>query len=421
MQGKRILLGVSGGIAAYKACELVRRLREKGAQVQVVMTENAGHFVTATSLQALSGTAVRQSLWDESAEAAMSHIELARWADLLLIAPASADLIAKLAHGLAGDLLTTLCLASAAPLWIAPAMNQQMWAHAATQANLALLAARGVQQIGPDSGSQACGDIGPGRMTDVPDIVAALDAAFSAKLPLHSGLLAGKNIWITAGPTREALDPVRFISNLSSGQMGFALAQAAHMMGAKVTLVCGPVALSTPAGVLRIDVNTALEMQLAVQPALSQADWFIGAAAVADYRAQAIAPAKIKKTKNTLQLTLVKTPDIIGELAIKRAQNPRTDKRPLLLVGFAAETQDVLAQAEQKRVGKQLDFVLANQVGQGLGMETPDNELWLLAPGLQVHFPRASKASLARPVLMKLLELSLLSAPNNEMEQPHAC
>jgi len=410
MQGKRILLGVSGGIAAYKACDLVRRLREKGAQVQVVMTENAAHFVTATSLQALSGQAVRQSLWDASAEAAMSHIELARWADLLLIAPASADLIAKLAHGFASDLLTTLCLASAAPLWIAPAMNQQMWAHPATQANLALLAVRGVQQIGPDSGSQACGDVGPGRMADVMDIVSTLENALSSEPPMHAGLLAGKNIWITAGPTREALDPVRFISNLSSGKMGFALAQAAQMMGAKVTLVCGPVALSTPIGVTRIDVDSALEMQAAVQPALSQADWFIGAAAVADYRAQAIAPQKIKKTQNTLEITLVKNPDIIGELAVKRAENPRNHGNPMLLVGFAAETQDVLTQAMQKRVRKQLDFVLANQVGPGLGMETPDNELWLLGPALQVHFPRADKASLARAVLVKLQELSLATA-----------
>jgi phosphopantothenoylcysteine decarboxylase / phosphopantothenate---cysteine ligase len=407
MQGKRILLGISGGIAAYKSCDLVRRLREKGAEVQIVMTDNAAHFVTATSLQALSGKAVRQSLWDASAEAAMSHIELARWADVLLIAPASADLLAKLAHGLAGDLLTTLCLASSAPLMIAPAMNQQMCAHAATQANLALLTLRGARQIGPSSGSQACGDVGLGRMAEVAEIVQAVEAALSPATKAIDGILAGKNIWITAGPTREALDPVRFISNLSSGKMGFALAQAAHMMGANVTLVSGPVALSTPVGVTRIDVESAIEMQAAVQPALRLADWFIGAAAVADYRAKVVAPQKIKKTLATLEITLVKNPDIIGELALKRAEIPRTPEHSLLLIGFAAETQDVLAQAEQKRVRKQLDFILANQVGPGLGMETPDNELWLLGPALQIHFPRADKASLARAVLAQLLECSL--------------
>ena len=406
MHGKRILLGISGGIAAYKACDLVRRLRENGAEVQVVMTENAAHFVTATSLQALSGKAVRQSLWDESAEAAMSHIELARWADVLLIAPASADLLAKLAYGLAGELLTTLYLASAAPLMIAPAMNQQMWKHPATQANLAQLARRGAQIIGPGAGPQACGDVGLGRMAEVAEIISALDNLLSPA----ASLMAGKNIWITAGPTREAIDPVRFISNLSSGKMGFALAHAAQMMGAKVTLVSGPVALSTPIGVTRIDVDSALEMQAAVQPAFAQADWFIGAAAVADYRAQASAPQKIKKTQNTLEITLVKNPDIIGELAAKRAQNPRTDDNPLLLIGFAAETQNVLVQAEQKRLRKRLDFILANHVGSGLGMETPDNELWLLGPALQIHFPRADKASLARAVLVSLLELSVARA-----------
>jgi phosphopantothenoylcysteine decarboxylase / phosphopantothenate---cysteine ligase len=401
--GKRILLGISGGIAAYKCCDLVRRLRENGAEVQVVMTENAAHFVTATSLQALSGKPVRQSLWDESAEAAMSHIELARWAEVLLIAPASADLLAKLAHGLAGDLLTTLCLASSAKLVIAPAMNQQMWAHPATQANLALLTARGALQIGPNSGDQACGDVGFGRMAEVPEIVSALQKTLKPEfLPM-----AGKNIWITAGPTREALDPVRFISNLSSGKMGFALARAAQELGANVTLVAGPVALDSPKGVHRIDVDSALEMQSAMQPALIEADWIIAAAAVADYRASAIAPQKIKKTETNLSFTLVKSPDIIGELAQKRAEFPRSTDNPLLLVGFAAETQDVLAQAEQKRVRKQLDFILANQVGAGLGMETPDNELWLLGPDqLQVHFPRADKLSLARAVLLKLVEVA---------------
>ncbi len=401
--GKRILLGISGGIAAYKCCDLVRRLRENGAEVQVVMTENAAHFVTATSLQALSGRPVRQSLWDESAEAAMSHIELARWAEVLLIAPASADLLAKLAHGLAGDLLTTLCLASSAKLVIAPAMNQQMWAHSATQGNLALLNTRGALQIGPNSGDQACGDVGFGRMAEVLEIVNAVQNAFTIK----PRPLAGKNIWITAGPTREALDPVRFISNLSSGKMGFALASAAEELGANVTLVAGPVSLETPKGVRRIDVDSAIEMQSAMQPALIAADWIIAAAAVADYRASAIAPQKIKKTETNLSFTLVKNPDIIGELAQKRAEFPRSTDNPLLLVGFAAETQDVLAQAEQKRVRKQLDFILANQVGAGLGMETPDNELWLLGPGqLQVHFPRDDKLKLARAVLLKLVEVA---------------
>ena len=403
LSGKRILLGISGGIAAYKCCDLVRRLRENGADVQVVLSESAAHFVTATSLQALSGKPVRQSLWDASAEAAMSHIELARWAEVLLIAPASADVLAKLAHGLAGDLLTTLCLASAAKLVIAPAMNQQMWAHPATQANLALLGARGALQIGPNSGDQACGDVGFGRMAEVLEIVSALQNVFS----ITQAPLAGKNIWITAGPTREALDPVRFISNLSSGKMGFALAKAAQELGADVTLVAGPVALETPKGVRRIDVESALEMQSAVQPALVEADWIIAAAAVADYRAREVAPQKIKKNETTLTFTLVRNPDIIGELARERSKALRSSENTLLLVGFAAETQDVLVQAEQKRVRKQLDFIFANKVGAGLGMETPDNELWLLgANQLQVHFPRADKLSLARAVLLKLLELS---------------
>src|SRR5690242_19607456 len=257
---RRILLGVSAGIAAYKSCELVRRLREKGAEVRVVMTEAATHFVGTTTFQALSGQPVRVSLWDENAEAAMGHIELARWAERILIAPASADLIAKLAHGHADDLLTTLCLASAAPLSVAPAMNQQMWAHPAVQANLALLRQRGVQVLGPAAGEQACGDVGSGRMLEPHELRDALAASFG------SGALAGLEVVVSAGPTFEDIDPVRFIGNRSSGKMGFAVAQAAAEAGARVTLVAGPVSLATPAGVARrVDVRSAAQMQAAVR------------------------------------------------------------------------------------------------------------------------------------------------------------
>jgi phosphopantothenoylcysteine decarboxylase / phosphopantothenate---cysteine ligase len=397
---KNILLGISGGIAAYKCCELIRRLRDQGHAVQVVLTENAQHFVSATTLQALSGQPVRSSLWDAAAEAAMGHIELARWADVMLIAPASANTMAKLAHGFASDLLSTLVLASAAPLLLAPAMNQQMWAHPATQANLQTLQARGVRCIGPNSGAQACGDVGAGRMAEVPELLAELLAVLQSSHP-RTQFLAGKRIWINAGPTREPLDPVRFISNLSSGKMGFALAQAAAAAGAEVTLVAGPCALPTPLGVHRIDVETAEEMAAACQDALTQADWFIGAAAVADYRCKQQAPEKIKKQAAQMTIELVRNPDIIAELAAKKRGNTP------IMIGFAAETEQLLAHAKDKRARKGLNFILANPVGRNLGMETADNELWLLGEGVELHFPRADKQALAHAVLKKLSELAV--------------
>ena len=276
LPGVRVLLGVSGGIAAYKAAELVRRLRDAGAQVRVVLTANAERFVTALTFQALSGNPVRSSLWDEAAKGAMGHIELARWADQVLIAPASADLLARLAQGRADDLLSTLCLATAAPLAVAPAMNQQMWAHAATQANLAILRSRGVQVFGPAAGSQACGDVGSGRLLEPPELVAALAAV---RAP---GELAGQRWLVSAGPTYEDIDPVRFVGNRSSGRMGFAVAAAAHAAGAQVTLVAGPVALPTPHGVTRIDVRSARQMREAVLAAVADSEVFVSAAAVGD-------------------------------------------------------------------------------------------------------------------------------------------
>lgn len=292
LAGRRILLGVSGGIAAYKAAVLVRGLREAGATVRVVMTANAGHFVGAATFQALSGEPVRSSLWDPQAEAAMGHIELARWADTLLVAPASADLLARLAHGLADDLLTTLALATGAPLVLAPAMNQAMWAHPATAANLATLRARGASVLGPDSGDQACGETGPGRMLEPAAIIAALVATAPAA---GAGRLAGRRLVVSAGPTHEDLDPVRFLGNRSSGRMGFAVAAAAAAAGARVSLVAGPVALATPAGVDRIDVRSAAQMHEAVLAAVSGADAYVGAAAVADYRPVQVAAGKIKR------------------------------------------------------------------------------------------------------------------------------
>jgi len=287
---RRILLGVSGGIAAYKSCELVRRLRDLDAQVRVVMTERATHFVSPTTFQALSGQSVRVSLWDEQAEAAMGHIELARWAERILIAPASADLIARLAHGLADDLLTTLCLASAAPLYLAPAMNQQMWAHPAVQANIETLRQRGTQLLGPAAGEQACGDIGSGRMLEPHELRDAMVASFGGRS------LADLNVLVSAGPTYEDIDPVRFIGNRSSGRMGFAVAQAAAQAGARVTLVAGPVSLATPAGIAqRIDVRSAAQMHAAVLEAAAQTDIYIGAAAVGDYRPQEVSTHKLKK------------------------------------------------------------------------------------------------------------------------------
>jgi phosphopantothenoylcysteine decarboxylase / phosphopantothenate---cysteine ligase len=359
---QRILLGVSGGIAAYKAAELVRLLRTGGADVQVVMTDAAAHFVTPLTFQALSGRAVRGALWDESAEAAMGHIELARWADRIVLAPASADLIARLAHGLANDLLTTLCLASEAPLLVAPAMNRVMWLHPATQANLATLRARGATVLGPDAGEQACGEVGPGRMVEPARIADALLA------PPTAAVLAGRRVLLTAGPTFEDIDPVRFVGNRSSGRMGFAVAAAARAAGAEVTLIAGPVALDTPAGVRRIDVRSAAQMREAVFAALPGQHVYISAAAVADYRPAEQLSGKRKKSAQDWALQLVANPDILAEVACSQP-------RPFV-VGFAAETDDVERHARDKLARKQLDLIAANRVGQpGCGFEAAENAL----------------------------------------------
>ncbi|MEW6727750.1 MAG: bifunctional phosphopantothenoylcysteine decarboxylase/phosphopantothenate--cysteine ligase CoaBC [Pseudomonadota bacterium] len=387
LSGKHILLGLSGGIAAYKACDLVRRLRDAGAEVRVVMTEGATHFVTPLTLQALSGHPVRASLWDETAEAAMGHIELARWADAILIAPASADVMARLAAGLADDLLTTLCLATEVPLFLAPAMNRAMWAHPATQANVQTLAARGTTLFGPAAGTQACGETGEGRMLEPLELVALLSRHLA---PEQDRPWAGRRVVITAGPTREALDPVRFLSNRSSGRMGFALAEAARDAGAEVVLVSGPTALPPPEGVTRINVETALQMRDAVM-AQMPCDIFIGTAAVADYRPLEPAPGKIKKTADQLNLTLVKNPDILSEVAA------RLD-RPFV-VGFAAETEHVLEHARDKLVRKRLDLIAANRVGEGLAFDQPDNALTVLWAGGQAELPQADKRQLARQLI----------------------
>jgi phosphopantothenoylcysteine decarboxylase/phosphopantothenate--cysteine ligase len=391
LHGQRVLLGVSGGIAAYKSADLVRRLREAGAEVRVVMTAGAAHFITTTTLQALSGHAVRDSLWDAAAEAAMGHIELARWATRVLIAPASADLIARLAQGRADDLLTTLCLATEAPIAIAPAMNRVMWAHAATRANVALLRQRGVAVFGPDAGDQACGETGEGRMREPLALVADLAAAARGGPHAAAGhRLAGRRLLVSAGPTFEDIDPVRFLGNRSSGRMGFALAEAAARAGAEVTLVAGPVKLATPAGVTRIDVRSAAELREAVLGALPGQDAYVGAAAVADYRPATIAGRKIKKGDDPMTLTLERTADVLAEVAV-HAQRPRC------VIGFAAETHDVEAYARGKLAAKKLDAIAANRVGMaGSGFDADDNALVLYWHDGSHDFGHAPKPELAR-------------------------
>ncbi|KRE86152.1 phosphopantothenoylcysteine decarboxylase [Rhodanobacter sp. Soil772] len=389
---RRILLGVSGGIAVYKSCELVRRLRDLDAEVRVVMTEGATHFVSPTTFQALSGQAVRVSLWDAQAEAAMGHIELARWAERILVAPASADLLARLAHGMADDLLTTLCLASAAPLYLAPAMNQQMWAHPAVQANIATLRQHGAQLLGPAVGDQACGDVGSGRMLEPHELRDALVASFGSRS------LAGLKVLVSAGPTYEDIDPVRFIGNRSSGRMGFAVAEAAAQAGAEVTLVAGPVSLATPASVARrVDVRSAAQMHAAVLAAATQADIYIGAAAVGDYRPLEVSAQKLKKHDGgELTLRLGENPDILAGLSAQTAHP--------FLVGFAAETHDVASYAQGKLRHKGLDMIAANQVGDGLGFEATDNALTLYWADGAVELPRTSKAELARQLIAHVAE-----------------
>ncbi|NOU52656.1 bifunctional phosphopantothenoylcysteine decarboxylase/phosphopantothenate--cysteine ligase CoaBC [Pseudoalteromonas sp. JBTF-M23] len=391
-QRKNIVLGISGGIAAYKCAELVRRLKEQNCVVKVVMTDSAKHFITPLTMQAVSGEPVADSLLDPNAEAAMGHIELAKWADLILVAPASCNIIAKMAHGLADDLLTTLLLATPAQVAIAPAMNQQMYAHAATQANIQTLTSRGVKIWGPGKGEQACGDVGSGRMLEPHELVDLCIA------PEPATVLADVTVTITAGPTREALDPVRFISNHSSGKMGYALAQAALFLGAKVNLISGPVAIAPPSGAEVFAVESAIQMRDTALKLASESDIFIGCAAVADYRVAQVAEQKIKKQGDEMNITMVKNPDIIAEVAALTKHRPYT-------VGFAAETQNVDQYAQGKLKNKNLDMICANDVSrQGLGFNADNNALTLFWPDESLELPVADKQALAMSVLMEIIK-----------------
>lgn len=387
LANKQILLGVTGGIAAYKSAELVRRLQEAGARVQVVMTAAAQEFITPLTMQALSGNPVHTQLLDPDAEAGMGHIQLARWADLVLIAPATADFMARLTQGMGNDLLTSICLATSAPIAIAPAMNQGMWRNEATQANLDLLIARKIHLFGPAEGGQACGDIGPGRMLEPLQLV---DAAASLFV---SGSLAGKKVVITAGPTREAIDPVRYLSNHSSGKMGYALAEAAAEAGAKTILISGPSQLQTPARVERIDVISAREMHDASMRAATDCDLFIAAAAVADYRPAQIATQKMKKTEgDTLTLSLVKNPDIVASVA---ALQPKP-----FTIGFAAESENLLEYARAKLQRKKLDLVIANNISdKNIGFNSDDNAVTLVDHTSTTELAQRSKHQLARELI----------------------
>lgn len=383
---KRILLGISGGIAAYKSPDIVRRLRERGFDVRVAMTRAAREFITPLTLQAVSGKPVHTHLLDAGAEAAMGHIELARWADTVLIAPATADCLAKLAHGIADDLLSTLCLATAAPVVVAPAMNRQMWEATATRENVAVLSARGVVFLGPGDGSQACGEVGPGRMLEPADITAAIAARYNCDQ------LRGLSVMVTAGATREALDPVRFISNQSSGKMGYAVADAAAEAGARVTLVSGPTSLDAPFGVERVCVNSAREMLDAVMQRVRDSQIFISAAAVSDYAPKDYAEQKLKKSKDSMSITLIRTRDILADVAA-------LDNAPFT-VGFAAETNDVEAYAKEKLCRKSLDMIAANRVGvPGSGFGSDDNTLTVYWSDGEKHLDLAPKLQIARRLI----------------------
>ena len=381
-----ILLGISGGIAAYKTPELVRRLRDRGADVQIVMTASAREFVTETALSAVAGRAVRDNLWDKEAEASMSHIELARWADAVLIAPATAEIMARLASGAAGDLLTTLVLATEAPVAIAPAMNHVMWSNPAVQANRAILEERGVAILGPGSGSQACGEEGAGRMLEPGDLAGIITGpGFAPGQP--KGILAGRTVVITAGPTREPVDPVRYLTNRSSGKMGYAIATAAARAGARVVLISGPVSLAPPRGVELRKVLSAADMYRETHRAIDTADIFIAAAAVADYRPVAAAEQKIKKRGETMTLELVRTPDILASVA-ELPDAPFT-------VGFAAETNDLRTYALGKLEAKKLDMIVANCVSDGKAFDSDENAVEVFWADGTKTFPEAAKSALA--------------------------
>lgn len=387
LSNKRVLLGVTGSIAAYKSAELIRRLQDAGAEVRVILTAAATQFITPLTLQALSGKPVHQDLLDPEAEAAMGHIELARWADLLLVAPASADFIARLTLGRADDLLTTTCLATRAPIAIAPAMNQAMWRNASTQKNVVEIRQRKIHIFGPAEGSQACGDVGPGRMLEPYEL-----AQLSATL-FETGLLSGKKVVITAGPTQEAIDPVRYISNHSSGKMGFAVAAAAAEAGAQVTLITGPVYLATPDRVSRVDVVSAQDMYSASLDRAKNADIFIATAAVADYRMAEPAPEKIKKTAaEGMTIKLIKNPDIVAAIA-QLSPKPFT-------VGFAAETQNLIAYAEKKIIDKNLDMIIANDVSRrDIGFNSDDNAVTAIWIGGNQVLPLANKRQIAKQLV----------------------
>ncbi|MGF1768649.1 bifunctional phosphopantothenoylcysteine decarboxylase/phosphopantothenate--cysteine ligase CoaBC [Enterovibrio makurazakiensis] len=395
LTGKRIVLGIGGGIAAYKCADLTRRLIERGADVRVVMTHAAKEFITPLTMQAVSGHPVADSLLDPAAEASMGHIEIAKWADLVVLAPATADLIARVTAGMGNDLLTTLCLATDAPVAIAPAMNQQMYRAVATQENLATLKRRDYPIWGPASGEQACGDVGPGRMLEPLQLVALVEDHFS------EGDLTGTSFLITAGPTREAIDPVRYLSNHSSGKMGYAIAQAAAKRGATVTLVSGPVNLPTPANVSRVDVQSAEDMYDAVQQHAGSHQIFIACAAVADFRPAHVAEQKMKKTDghDEMSIALVKNPDIVASVAAMTQQRPFT-------VGFAAETQDVEQYSRGKLAKKNLDLICANDVSrEGQGFNSDQNALHLYWPNGDKPLPLASKADIGNQLVSEITTL----------------
>lgn len=391
--GKNILLGISGGIAAYKSAELVRLFSKKGAQVRVCMTASAQQFITPLTMQALSGHQVHSDLLDPQAELGMGHIELARWADAIVIAPATANTLAKITYGLADDLLTTVCLASKAPLAIAPAMNQQMWHNAATQHNVQTLQQRGVRVFGPAAGEQACGDVGFGRMLEPEHILDATEQLFT---PPTTNPLVGKRIVITAGPTREAIDPVRFISNRSSGKMGYAVAQAATALGATVTLISGHVALNCPANIERVNVESAQDMLNATLAYAPTADIFIATAAVADYTPVAIADRKIKKNADTFVLEMRRTTDILATVAQQFPQ--------IFTVGFAAETHDLMTYARGKLERKGLDMIAANSVADGKAFDQSTNALEVVWKDGHHSLPEMSKQQLAQDLMRLIAE-----------------
>lgn len=391
LTNKQIILGVTGSIAAYKSAELIRLLRSVNAAVRVVMTDNAKQFITPMTLQALCGHPIHDNLMDPTAEAAMGHIELARWADLILIAPASANFIARLANGQGDDLLTTLCLATKAPILLAPAMNQAMWQDSATQANCDTLQKRDIQILGPDSGSQACGDVGPGRMLELNEILNITTAYF------QNDKLAGQHVVITAGPTQEAIDPVRYMTNRSSGKMGYALATAAREAGANVTLITGPTKLAYPDKINVVEVVTAQQMHDAVMANLENCDIFIGAAAVADFRPETPAKQKIKKSHEPYTITLIPNPDIIKAVS---EHQPKP-----FVVGFAAETNDLLNNAQSKLSAKNLDMIIANDVSKSdIGFDSNENAVTIISKSQTMQIEKTQKSRLATTIIKKVAQ-----------------